>query len=179
MDQLNPTITQTLRRLNADCSHIENRTLKYLQDIENTFTEIFNKQAELQQAIKDNKPTISHISSKSKISRQTLYNIPLLKDYIELRIKDYRTSDTSDKNSRLSTRLNELNSIIEQMQIRDVSIELLKHKVSLLEDELKRKSKENLELRKQYENSLARNTNKYAQSNSSTKVLDFNKNNLV
>lgn len=154
MDKLNSSIETTLNKLEISFPLVEPKLIKHLQKIEQVLESIFARQETLLTEIKNNKPSLLKISTEANIARQTLYNNPILKAYIEFRIEEYNVNDISNKNQILQDKIKELNDVIEKMQVRDVNIELLKHEVTSLKEELKINKKETLEWKQKYNNLL-------------------------
>ena len=154
MDKVTTNIDTTLYKLGISASLVEPKITKHLQKIEQVLENIFIKQETLLAEMKANKPSLLKISEEANIARQTLYNNPILKAYIEFRIEEYNVNDIGNKNQSLQDKIKELNDTIEKMQIRDVNIELLKHEVSSLKEELKINKKETLEWKQKYNNLL-------------------------
>lgn len=156
MDKINTTIQTNLTEIKIDINKIEPNIMKHLINIETVFTDIFDTNNQLMTKLKENKPSILTISKKCNIARQTIYNNPLLKDYIELRLKQFNLLNViNTQNINLSQRVTELEEMVIKMQARDVNEQLLKNKVSSLEDELKILKKQNLELLHRYKNATS------------------------
>jgi len=154
MDKITNNIENTLNKLEVDSSLVDPKLIKHLQKIELVLENIFAKQENFLAEIKTNKPSLLKISANANIARQTLYNNPILKAYIEFRVEEYNVNDIGNKNQILRDKIKELNNIIEKMQVRDVNVELLKHEVVSFEDELKLSKKETFEWRQKYNNLL-------------------------
>lgn len=154
MDKVTTNIDTTLTKLGISASLVESKITKHLQKIEQVLESIFAKQETLLDDMKANKPSLLKISAEANIARQTLYNNPILKAYIEFRIEEYNVNDIGNKNQFLQDKIKELNDTIEKMQVRDVNVELLKHEVSSLKEELKINKKETLEWKQKYNNLL-------------------------
>jgi hypothetical protein len=156
MDKINTTIQTNLTEIKIDINKIEPNIMKHLINIETVFTDIFDTNNQLMTKLKENKPSILTISKKCNIARQTIYNNPLLKDYIELRLKQFNLLNViNTQNINLSQRVAELEEMLIKMQARDVNEQLLKNKVSSLEDELNILKKQNLELLHRYKNATS------------------------
>lgn len=151
------TITHTLEKMNINKELIEAKNWDQLKKIENILIKSFNVQEEYRIAIKDTKPSINKIAIKSGISRQTFYNNPLLKIYAEYRITEYDSFDITKKNERLLERISDLESKVKLMSERDVSIELLRRKIAMLENNIIIVKKENKELYERYNNVIKKN----------------------
>ncbi|MDQ0215547.1 myosin heavy subunit [Oikeobacillus pervagus] len=159
MVELVDTITLTLEKMNVDTELVEPKSWEQLKKIESVLSEAFKVQEELKNAIKDTRPSVNKTATKSNIARQTFYNNNLLKQYTEFRISEYNNSDPIKKNEKLLERIAELENKIKLMSERDVSLELMRRKITLLENNLKSIKKENKELHEKYNNLKYKNKN--------------------
>lgn len=142
MDIVNTAIIKHLEDIGIEVETINTNILKYLGKIEAVLTLKFEEQSRLTSFLKSNKPSILQVSSEANIARQTLYNNPLLKEYIEKRLEDYHQNDPYKRIEALSTRINQLQDEVLTMRRRDVNEELLKKRIFDLEEELTIKNKE-------------------------------------
>jgi hypothetical protein len=175
MDKLNENISLTLEKINVSIELIEPKVREHLYKIETTISEKFTMQEDIINQLKKSRPSINNIATESKIARQTIYNNELLKDYIEIRIETYNSIDPLKKNEKLLQRISELDSKIKKMMERDVQIEIMRRKVSLIENELKLLKKEKVELQERYNNLKQSTVSK--NKNPSNVVELLNKNN--
>ncbi|TQS71907.1 hypothetical protein DX933_15130 [Ornithinibacillus gellani] len=152
MVKLDENIILTLEKMKVSIELIEPKVKEYLNKVEKTISEKFSLQEEIMTQMKKNRPSINNIATESKIARQTIYNNEVLKNYIEIRIDQYNQDDPVKRNEKLSEKISELESIIKKMMERDVSVELMRRKVSLVENELKLLKRENVELHERYNN---------------------------
>src|SRR5699024_439020 len=152
MVKLDENIILTLEKMKVSIELIEPKVKEYLNKVEKTISERFSLQEEIKTQMKKNRPSINNIATESKIARQTIYNNEVLKNYIEIRIDQYNQDDPVKRNEKLTEKISEIDSIIKKMMERDVSIELMRRKVSLVENELKLLKRENAELHERYNN---------------------------
>lgn len=152
MGELNENVVLTLEKMNAKIELIDPKTLEYLNKIEKIISNKFSSLDEIMDNLKTNRPSINNIAIESTIARQTFYNHKILKNYIDIRLEKYNQNDPIKRNEKLSEQISDLESIIKNMMERDVSIELMRNKVALVENEFKLLKKENLELRERYNN---------------------------
>lgn len=157
MDKLIDTITLNLEQMNVDTELIEWKSWEQLKKIESVLSEAFIIQEEYKNTIKNTRPSIINTATKSKIARQTIYNNELLKKYIEFRISEYNNSDPIKKNEKLLERIAELENKLKLMSERDVGLELMRRKITLLEENIKNIKKENKELHEKYINIKQKN----------------------
>lgn len=160
MVELNEIICCTLEKMNIDKELIESKILEQLNKIEIAITQAFRIQEEHKNAIKETKPSVNKLASQTGIARQTFYNNPLLKAYAEYRIAEYHNSDVNKKNDKLMERITHLENKVKLMSERDVGIELLRRKVSMLESNIKTLKQENKELHEKYNNSIKEKNSK-------------------
>jgi len=154
MDNINNTIALTLEVLGINADSIDPRIMEHLVIIEEILTEIFNNHQQLLIDIKLNKPSKLKITSTKKISRQTIYNNPNLKHYIEKRIEEFDVFFDIKKNERFSSRISDLEGMVKRMEERDVNEELQNHKINTLQNELKLRKKQNVEFKERYNNAV-------------------------
>ncbi|WP_139785677.1 hypothetical protein [Cytobacillus gottheilii] len=158
MAELVDTITLTLEKMDIQTDLIEPKNWEHLKKIERVLSEAFTVQEEFKNAIKNTRPSINNTATKSKIARQTIYNNELLKKYIEFRISEYNDSDPIRKIEKHLERIAELENKVKVMSERDVGLELMRRKITLLENNLKSVKKENKELHEKYNHLKNKNT---------------------
>ncbi|MGG3561963.1 hypothetical protein ABES03_10190 [Neobacillus rhizosphaerae] len=152
MDELIETINLTLEKLGIKNELVEPKIMEYLKKMEAVLSEKLAKQEVIQNEITKNRPSINGIAKESKVARQTIYNNNLLKNYTQLRMDNYNQQDPVKRNEKLSEDISKLEKRIKQMGERDVQIELMRRKVSLVEKELKHLKEEKEELQQRYNN---------------------------
>lgn len=152
MDKLIDSIRHNLEEMGVQPDLVEPKLLKHLYKIEEVITQKFIIQEQINDAIIKNRPSINNIAIESKIARQTIYNNTILKEYIEYRINKYFNSDLGRKVEKLLERITELEDTVRKMMERDVGLELMRNKISLLEKELQLSKQENYELLSKYNN---------------------------
>ncbi|WP_342540399.1 hypothetical protein MHI39_24115 [Heyndrickxia sp. FSL K6-6286] len=174
MAELVDTITLTLEKMNIQTELVEPKNWEHIKKIEAVLTEAFTVQEEFKNSVKNTRPSINSTASKAKIARQTIYNNELLKNYIEIRIREYNEFDPFKKNEKLKERITELENKVNLMSERDVGLELMRRKITLLESDLKNIKKENKELHEKYNNLKTKNkkgSNDVSQKSSNVRVL--------
>ncbi|CAM4038082.1 hypothetical protein COLU111180_20425 [Cohnella lubricantis] len=152
MDQIIDNIRVHLTEMGIQPDLVEPKILMHLHKIEETLSNKFNALEQINEAIIKNRPSINNISSESKVARQTVYNNAILKEYIEYRINQYAIMDPGKRAERLLERIAELEDTVRKMMERDVGLELMRNKISLLEKELQLTKQENHELHNKYNN---------------------------
>jgi|GEM_PF-2341958 hypothetical protein len=116
---------------------------EYLIEIENEISKRLNMQKNNYQQIKNNKISVSSIAKSVNISRKTIYNNQILKNYINYAEDIYNNNYAENKISQLEDKLTEQRIIIEKMVERDITIENLNIKVDQMKNEIKTYKKEN------------------------------------
>lgn len=149
LDKLESTVRDRLNEMGININTIKSTSLNHLIKIENVVSEKLQKQSKILDDFKNNKISLLSISEESKIARQTFYNNPILKEYINYLIDNYDLVDPYKKIDILNNKISELQEIITQMQIRDVDFELANHEKEVLKNELKQKKNEIYKLKKQ------------------------------
>lgn len=175
--RLESTVKDRLDKMGININSIKPTSLKHLVKIENVISDKLENQAKMLEIFKENKISVLSISEESKIARQTFYNNPILKEYIDFTIESSDLVDPYKKIDELSSKLSELQEMIIQMQIRDVDTEILYQDKEKLKNELNQKKKEITQLRKQNQEMSSR-LNDYKKQlglvNSNTsKVIEF------
>ncbi|WP_100489238.1 hypothetical protein [Sporolactobacillus pectinivorans] len=173
MADLNQSIRIFLEQMNVDPKLVEPKNWDHLAKIEKVFNELFLIQTENNNVIKSNRPSINNIAVKSKIARQTIYNNELLKKYIEFRIDQYDESDPLKKNDQLRDKILHLEKQIRAMVVRDVNLELMRRKITLLENEIKLIKQEKDEIQIRY-NNLKQKADNIQTLEKKAEVLPFN-----
>lgn len=124
MDTLKNIKTKLLN-INIDFNQLKPSIQEYLVKIESVIT---GKQATVLQAasiLKRTKVNCSVISAESGISRATLYNNPVLKEYIDYSLTQFLSYTPFDKNNDIRERVKLLEHEIKMMEIRDLDYEKL------------------------------------------------------
>lgn len=168
MDKINETVIKTLNNMNKNLEIIPHKIMDYLIKLEVVLTDTINKQDRLNDLIKENKPSILKVSFKSNISRQTIYNNPILEEYIKERLKDFNKNSTNARNEYYIATINDLQNRLTKLQEKDTYEEILKYKVSELNKTIASMNKEILELKKRnailvdLNNKIESETNEYS-----------------
>jgi len=167
---IDESINLTLEKLNVQPELVEPKSWEQLRKIERVISEAFALQEKFKNEVRKTRPSKNNVASKSNIARQTIYNNELLNMYIEYRISEYNEIDPFRKNEKLFDRISVLEGQIKDMTERDVKIELMRRKISQLEDELKNNKQEKKELQEKYNNLKYNNKNQNEQKQIPSKV---------
>lgn len=130
MVSIDDTIAKKLDALGIDPASIKPNIMKHLAKIESVLTPKFTALTHSIEGVKGNRPSVLQVATEANIARQTLYNNPLLKEYVELRIEDYDRQDPYTTIECLRFQIQSLQDDIKKMQVRDVEIELLKKRIT-------------------------------------------------
>lgn len=123
--------------LEINFDNLKPKIQKHLLNIETAITNRELKYNELLHELKDNKVTLSSISSDTKISRQTLYNNKELKTYINFRTLLVDEFNPYHRIDQLKDEINKLNEKLELMINRDIDTEILRNENEILLEQIK------------------------------------------
>lgn len=152
-DLVEKKISDFLDKSSINYNSLKTREKQYLINIENALIKTEQTYSELIKSLKDNTPTLSSIAEDAGIaSRQTVYNNPILKNYITDRIKHFSKQSILHEVDYLRDKVQELTRKVEVMMDRDINEEILKYKVKRLKDEIKAREKSILTLEEQSNN---------------------------
>ena len=127
MDKINETIKEKLLLLEVNINKLTKKQLDYLIKIEELISDNMEKQEIVLNKLKSLGFSINSISDITGISRQTFYNNPILKKYIELSIEEFNKENIYSKIKELKESMNEILEENTKMKYRDLRVELLKH----------------------------------------------------
>lgn len=147
MDKINETIKKKLLLLEIDIDKLTQKQLDYLTKIEGIISDNMEKQEIALNELKSLGFSINSISDTTGISRQTFYNNPMLKKYIEFSIEEFNKENTYSKIKELKESMSEILEENTKMKYRDLSIELLKHDLEDTKTALKQKDREIAQLK--------------------------------
>lgn len=131
-------ITDFLNESSISYNTLKPKEKKHLINIEKSLTKVEERYSILIKELKDNKPSISSISDDAGISsRQTIYNNPVLKNYITDRINQILKGDVFFEIEYLKCKVKDLNEKVNAMVDRDIDTEILRYEVKQLKEQLK------------------------------------------
>lgn len=128
MAKIEKEIQRKLTAIEIDIQQSKPFIEEYLVVIETIIHTISNDLVRFSENIKKNKISLSLISKEASISRQTLYNNPILKQYIEFSIDESKKNNPFDQIYELKKRISLLENDIKMLESRDLQTELLKHR---------------------------------------------------
>jgi len=105
------TITSRLKKMDYTYEFLDEKQQKYIYRLEESISEIFKAESEIKSIIAKNKITTKTISESSNIARQTIYNIPILNEYINFCADEFNKVSVSANSSAMSEELQELNKV--------------------------------------------------------------------
>lgn len=136
METINEKIKNQLKELNINYEEQKSTVIKHLAKIESVLSVAendYNSARATLVELNKNRLNLLSISKATGISRQTLYNNPILKEYIEYscntRFGDNSKSEAKDEViKQLQSKIAQLSETIDKLQVRDVENEILRHK---------------------------------------------------
>ncbi len=131
------TIEENARKIGYDFGKMSDNDKQYLIKIETVILKIFELEQEARDMISKNTVSIKGVSKKTKIARQTLYNNPMLKEYINYRAEAFAKIDASRKDSAMYDKIKQLKEEITILHKRDVELEEAKRQIKDLKKQLK------------------------------------------
>lgn len=162
-------IKEKLVFLNIEYNSLPERIIKYLRKIEKIITEKSILRESALNTLKENTINLISISELMKISRTTLYNNEILKEYIKYSINKFNEGDPYGIIEKLKDSKSELENQVLDMVDRDIEIELIMQNIISLKNELAKKEKECNKLKERREILLYENMKLKAE------VRQFNK----
>ncbi len=133
------TIEKYARKIGYDFAKISDEYKQYLIVIETAITEVFELEQHARDILSRNTVSIKGVSKRTKIARQTLYNNPILREYIESRAEAFVKIDASRKSSAKDFEIEQLKEEIIILHQRDVELEETKRQIEDLKKQLKEK----------------------------------------
>nr|WP_319217745.1 hypothetical protein [uncultured Trichococcus sp.] len=135
--ELEESVKGKLLKIGVTFDVLQDKDKAYLLAIENAVLDSIQIQKQLRNKLKKNKISLIDIAARTGISRQTLYNNPILKEYININEKEFDRIDIIAREYRYQDEIHKLNEIIETMIIRDCVIEEQKIIINDLKKKLK------------------------------------------
>lgn len=138
-DTIIETIKNTTKKLGYDYEELSEKDKEYLNVIEEAITETFELEEQARKMLSRNTVSVKGVSKKTDIARQTLYNNPMLKEYINFRSTTFIKSDASRRESMKDAEIQTLKEEVEVLHKRDVELEETKRQVKELKRMLEEK----------------------------------------
>jgi len=133
---LETTIRKSLKKLNYDYEKQLEKDKAYLLQVETVIQNIFDRELKAKDLLTKNNVSIKNISEKTGIARQTLYNNPILIEYINVRNQDFKPIDISVSNNNNEEEIKILKKELAAMHTRDCEIEELKIQIKELREKI-------------------------------------------
>lgn len=140
-------IRQKLSQIGYEYDSFQENDKIYLGRLEGVISEIFKREEEANRLLVNNQINIHNVSFLAKISRETIYKRKILREYIELRNRDFKYLDSSKSTAEMESIIIQLNKRIEAMEYRDYVIEEQKKEIENLVNKLRDKEQEIVRLR--------------------------------
>jgi hypothetical protein len=135
-------IKRRISKMDYIYESITEKDKEYLEKIELAIFEIFEREEKAKELLTNN-----HLSVKTGISRQTIYNRKILLEYIVSSQNDFKQLDISFVNTNMGEKIEKLTKKIQLMEMRDYEIEELRIEVKALRLKLKDRDEEIKRLR--------------------------------
>lgn len=179
-ESIEEKVITSLNNLSIDYNKLKPKEKKHLINIENALTSTEALYLQLIQALKDNKPSISSVSEGAGISsRQTIYNNPILKNYITSRIDEITKLDPTNEIEHLKNKIQDLNTKLNLMIDRDIDTEILRHNVKHLKEQLKNRENSITSLEEQSKEMNSEISSLKRELKSSSSSMDKTKNSSI
>lgn len=179
-ESIEAKVIASLNNLSIDYNKLKPKEKKHLINIENTLTNTEALYLQLVQSLKDNKPSISSVSEGAGISsRQTIYNNPVLKNYITSRIDEITKLDPTNEIEYLKNKIQDLNTKLSLMVDRDIDTEILRHNVKHLKEQLKNRENSITSLEEQSKEMNSEISSLKRELKSSSSSMDKTKNSSI
>lgn len=112
-------LRKNLETIGVTYDDLNPKLKEHFQKIEGIIINTFETQKNAKKMLKNNNLKLKNISKKSEISRQTFYNNPILKDYIELRDKEFQKTNVFSVNEDKTNEIRRLNDELNMFKNRD------------------------------------------------------------
>lgn len=133
------TIKKNARKIGYDYNALSDKDKKYLIAVETAITETFELEQQAREMISKNTVSVKGVSNKTKIARQTLYNNPMLKEYINYRAAAFGKIDASKKDTDKDKEMKKLREEITALHKRDVELMEAKREIRELKKQIREK----------------------------------------
>ena len=133
------TIRKNTKKIGYDFDALSDKDKQYLITIETSITEIFDLEQQAREMISKNTVSVKGVSAKTNIARQTIYNNPILKQYINYRSETFTKIDASRKDTLKDEEIKSLKEEVTALHKRDVELEEAKRHIKELKKQLKEK----------------------------------------
>lgn len=133
------TIKKNARKIGYDYDALSEKDKQYLITVETAITETFDLEQQARDMISKNTVSVKGIANRTQIARQTLYNNPMLKEYINYRAKAFTRIDASRQDAAKDEEIKKLKEEVEALHKRDVELMEAQREIKELKKQLKEK----------------------------------------
>lgn len=133
------TIKKNARKIGYDYDALSEKDKQYLITVETAITETFDLEQQARDMIAKNTVSVKGIANRTQIARQTLYNNPMLKEYINYRAKAFTRIDASRQDAAKDEEIKKLKEEVEALHKRDVELMEAQREIKELKKQLKEK----------------------------------------
>lgn len=134
------TIRVNAEKIGISFDELSDKDKEYLITIETAITESFELEKRAKEMISRNTVSVKGISKKTNLARQTIYNNPMLKEYINNRSEAFEKVDISRKSNGKDEEIRRLREEVKALHQRDIELEEAKRTIKQLHAELKEKN---------------------------------------
>ena len=142
------TVVKNSKKLGYNYEMLSTKDKEYLKKVEKAITNIFELETKAKEMLSRNVVSVKGVSKKANIARQTLYNNPILKEYIDYRSQSFVRIDASKIDSKKDEEISRLKEEVTALHKRDVEFEEAKREIKELRKKLREKDERISMLRK-------------------------------
>jgi len=177
-DEIESKVKELTLDLDINYNSLNTKTKKHLINIEHSISNRESKYLELKNKLQGNKITLTSISEDAGIkSRQTIYNNPELKAYVDARMRQANELNPYHLIDDLRAKIADIQEMYDKMVERDIDTEILRYEVSKLKNDILNRDEEILRMQDQTDELKSRIKElKKTTSNSNSKATTSNAN---
>ena len=177
-DEIESKVKELTLDLDINYNSLNTKTKKHLINIEHSISNRETKYLELKNKLQGNKITLTSISEDAGIkSRQTIYNNPELKAYVDARMRQANELNPYHLVDDLRAKIADIQEMYDKMVERDIDTEILRYEVSKLKNDILNRDEEILRMQDQADELKSRIKElKKTTSNSNSKATTSNAN---
>lgn len=128
-------IKKKLKKIGYQYNNLSEITKQNLELIDKAVDSIIEKEKKSYEELSKVYASINNVSSITGISNKTFFNNRVLKDYLEVKQKEFEAVDQSMQNARLKEEVKELRRTVKLMMEKDIECEPLRRKIDELTKE--------------------------------------------
>jgi peptidoglycan hydrolase CwlO-like protein len=130
--KIEEVLRSKVMKLGYNYDSLNENDLLYLYQIEKIILEIFEREIKAKELLTNNHLSINNICGKTGIARQTIYNRPILHEYISLSKTQFSLTDISQSRALQDEKVSKLKKEVDEMRKRDCKLEELKNDIKAL-----------------------------------------------